>query len=140
MSERKIAVPEGMLKAALDGLGIEIVEARRQYVENALEAALRWLSLHPVVPTKEQTVVLRDLDTNISAQYGQTAPTCASVSAVVTFWQRRMFLAPEQEVIPVAQTIDLIWKAPEGDSQDRKDARNTTTTFLKPIGEARKQV
>jgi hypothetical protein len=73
----------------------------------AVEAALRWLSEHPVVPTMEQAVVLRDLDTSISAQYGQTAPTCASVSAVVTFWQSHMFLAPEPEVLEEISDLKL---------------------------------
>ena len=42
MSEQRYMVPEGMMKAAIDGLGVEIIQARRQYVEDALHAAILW--------------------------------------------------------------------------------------------------
>ena len=71
MSERKIKVPEGMLKAAVKAAwkltwpdredpemstcSPRVREEIRESFKCALEAALRWLSENPSVPTNEQT-------------------------------------------------------------------------------------
>ena len=80
MSETKIQLPEGMLKAALEGLGIEVVHARRKYVKAALEAALRWLD-----------GVLEDLLRKVTDNSAGLARRTAIEDV------RRMFLAPEPE-------------------------------------------
>lgn len=85
MSEKKIKVPEGMLKAAR--------EATRQWLltEVALEAALRWLSENPIVPTDEQ---YSDLSAEL-VKYNYSLP---SMKFAAIEWQRRMFLASEPEI------------------------------------------
>ena len=92
MSEKKIVVPEGMLEAALDGLGIEIIKARRQYVKDTLEAALHWLSENPIVPTEKQ---IADLAKTMPYEDSGNGNVLA---VAVVEWQRRMYLAPEPEV------------------------------------------
>ena len=84
MSETKIQVPEGMLKAI-----------RGRYVGNdncgryILEAALRWLSENPIVPTDgEAKAIWRD--TGLCNEVDDDELRC-----IVVEWQRRMFLAPD---------------------------------------------
>ncbi len=84
----KIRVPEAMLKAALDA---KEMPHRREYEETvrpALEAALRWLSENPIVPTDEQVSsmlrILRDPgDQDDNAQ------------GITVEWQRVMFMENE---------------------------------------------
>ena len=99
MSEKNIVVPEGMLRA------VRVSYARRAgaYSEKAsrgdLEAALRWLSENPIVPTKEQ--------------WNKLWQDCLSSNCgdgnykLVSEWQRRMFLAPEVD----RELVDLLWDA-----------------------------
>jgi hypothetical protein len=84
----KIKVPEGMLKALLENMGgIGQGEATP---EEALEAALRWLSENPIVPNDEQSNALW----RIICGWGKTEyPTYAAT--IVVEWQRRMFLENE---------------------------------------------
>jgi hypothetical protein len=88
----KIVVPEEMLKAVADGIGVGVEPCRR-----ILEAALRWLLENPIVPSNEQryelTVNARNLD----------VPSTQRFQNMIAEWQSRMFLAPEQEISPAAK-------------------------------------
>lgn len=98
-AKRKIVVPEGMLKAAVDG---SVKWCDRDSSDQLsipqhdaiLEAALRWLAENPIVPTQEQIedvwnfVIKADAKTWIY-------PTLGAVPEAVIEWQHRMFLAPE---------------------------------------------
>jgi len=93
MSEKNVKVPEGMLEA--------VAAAQRErwnYSEDAhskvdcntvldLEAALRWLSENPIVPTDEQVEEMKTKLVPVHPHWGN----------IVAEWQRRMFLAPEPE-------------------------------------------
>lgn len=103
---KKIKLPEGMLKAA-EAAGIERDEFRANNLEVCLEAALLWLTEHPIVPTDEQAKqIICDLNDSgycIADSSGNTkiinslameaAGRIVSMSA-----QRRMFDSPEPEV------------------------------------------
>lgn len=93
-----VKIPEGMLKAAMydDGAGY-LSEA---WMERRLEAALRWLSENPIVPTDKQ---LEDIASFASA------PTHFGVSIWFQQWQRRMFLAPESKI--PEEVKDLLWES-----------------------------
>jgi len=80
---KKIIVPEGMLKA----VNAAFDSGKRKPVE-LLEAALRWLSENPVVPTRGQ---LHDI-------MGQRFYYEDHIIKGIIEWQRRMFLAPEEEI------------------------------------------
>ena len=60
MSERRIVVPEGMLSAVLKAKQMPETEPFQETVRSALEAALRWLSDNPQVPTMEQATEMSD--------------------------------------------------------------------------------
>jgi hypothetical protein len=85
--EKKIAVPEGMLKAAWASLGNEW--HLKEYTRIALEVGLRWLSENPIVPTPEQALEMATggkfdhFDNWELVRWGSSE------------WQRRCFLAPE---------------------------------------------
>jgi hypothetical protein len=88
VSEKKILVPEGMLKAAYS-VGSNGEDS--QLAAEGLMAGIRWLSENPMAPTEEQEIKCFDF-------VDDKLPECDS--RLVPFaveWQRRMFLAPEQE-------------------------------------------
>ena len=94
MMEKKIVVPEGMMKAAYDAqLGIgpptfewhEADELTQRFYNRILEAALRWLSENPIVPTEEQSL---DMEMRINCENHRDYRKKFAVE-----WQRRMFLA-----------------------------------------------
>ena len=88
MSDKKIVVPEGMLKAAEKSMGWPHDDTR---IKTALKAALLWQSENPIVPTDEQ---MREvLDTMFVGPENLLDPKDAVVD-----WQRRMYLAPKQVV------------------------------------------
>jgi len=92
MSESRIVVPDGMLTAAMHAIGIPEQYKQTHQVNKALEAALRWLSENPIVPTDEQVKAIH---------HSATEAACTSKSILPFFaieWQRRMFLAPEPEI------------------------------------------
>ena len=107
MSDKKILVPEGMLKAAVEAVrdrsefGFHFIDnkdelrSRRARIvaqtQDTLEAALLWLSENPIVPTNEQTQGV--CDSIFVGSENLLDPRDAMVE-----WQRRMFLAPEPEV------------------------------------------
>lgn len=102
--ETKVLVPEGMRLEADEA----IFEFRRQRQNRdllggvirdiTLEAALRWLSEYPMIPTDA------DMDT-----WGTLPPITDGRSAIKDFadwWGRRMFRAPQPDVPEVE---DLMW-------------------------------
>jgi len=106
MMEKRIAVPEGMLRAAwhaqlpADNPTFEWDEGdemNRKFYRRIFEAALLWLSENPIVPTLEQHmeisgVVRSRVDHNNLTMWDFWAE-----------WQRRMFLAPEPKVPEVVK-------------------------------------
>ena len=94
MSEKKYVLPEGMLEAAYDAQlpadnpsfsWEEADELTRRFYRRMMEAALRWLSDNPQVPTMEQATEMSD----------NGHPCVLDGVWYATEWQRRMFLAPE---------------------------------------------
>jgi hypothetical protein len=88
MSEKRYIVPEGMLKAvqnALVGYWHDHTVTSDSSITVVLEAAVRWLSENPIVPTEQE---YRDFGVKFDFQ---------GVKCIAE-WQRRMFLAPEPEV------------------------------------------
>jgi hypothetical protein len=101
---RGIAVPGGMLDAAVDGIDEEGRLFLSSYPHwpgmlNCLRNALAWQRDNPLVPTMAQARVLRDLAITVSAGYGQTQSTAASERAVVLDWVRHMYDAPEPQPV-----------------------------------------
>jgi hypothetical protein len=80
----KIRVPDGMMVAA------HVAHIHPTVLNEILEAALRWLSEHPIVPSTDDIGSMQDLLNGYGiADWGPIL--CAE-------WQRRMLLAPEPEV------------------------------------------
>jgi hypothetical protein len=110
MTGREIKVPEGMLKAAWEATRDKMKEclnaAGNCRVEEltvsriSLEAALRWWSENPIVPTFDQ-------QRQILAECELLGPArVASVSAICIEWQRRMFLATAPDTSRVRDIAD----------------------------------
>ena len=100
MSEKPFVVPEVMMRAVNKAVSEAVASGHpsNKPWEFVVGIALRWLSEHPLVPTKEQALALRDLAITVSQQYNQVQPTAASETAVAVEWQRIMFLASKPEV------------------------------------------
>lgn len=95
MSE-KIVVPEGMRKSATRAW-LESEYEKPDVIRISLEAALRWLSENPIVPTDTQAYDL--WQSQILSGKTHSDNELAKLCAVE--WQRRMFLAaPEPEIPP----------------------------------------
>lgn len=97
MSDNKIAVPDGMMNAAKHafmqnkGVGVD-------GVEDCIEAALRWLSENPIVPNDEQLFsISRSLDLDMAQIVWSRRDR-----ALIAEWQRRMFLAPQPQIMDTA--------------------------------------
>ena len=84
---QKIVVPEEMLQAAMNSIRPNWAEL----VPPILQAALRWLSENPIVPTSHD--VCSEMHRTINAK-----GYCCYQSALLAEWQRRMFVAPEPEI------------------------------------------
>lgn len=82
--DRKIVVPDEMLKAACDATG----NKNNVTMETGLEAALLWFSKNPIEPTDS---FLEEM-LNLYFFRGQDW-TYPQVFKFCTAWQRRMFLA-----------------------------------------------
>ncbi len=96
VERKKIVVPAGMMQAALKAAGPDTPNYIRANV--VLEAALEWLSEHPIVPTDEQVEAMRE---------GYNNSPCEMFARFTPGeWQRRMFLAPPAEILPLG---DLLW-------------------------------
>jgi hypothetical protein len=91
MSKKKIVVPGGMLKAAMGET--HRPDGNDAFVCGILEAALRWLAENPIVPSDEDIESMRE--------------EAALARHFAVEWQRRMFLAPEPEVLE--EIKDLLW-------------------------------
>ena len=93
MSEKKIVVPEEMLKAAVVAIREPSGPKYRSTEEWAtcgLEAALLCLSENPIVPTGEQITKMREAcDLSVFATIG--------FKRICAEWQRCMFRDPEPE-------------------------------------------
>jgi len=90
MSEKKVTVPDGMLKAALAhmiGLGFN---PAKESTRELLEAALRWQSENPIVPTWS------DMDHMLDAYSPDDVPSVSDCQFVAVEWQRRCFLATDE--------------------------------------------
>jgi hypothetical protein len=89
MSEKRYVIPKGMLEAAILS---HPFDTRTKFLPEMLEAALRWLSDNPIVPTAKQSAELESL-CRLNDE-----PMCMDAIFYCSEWQRRMFLAPEPEV------------------------------------------
>jgi len=141
--EKKIVVPEGMLRAAwhaqlpADNPTFEWDEGdelNRKFYRRIFEAALRWLSENPIVPTLEQTESMRHL-------FHITDKPLSVYQNVAVEWQRRCFLAPEPEV--PEDVKELLWadaRCPDGifyfPVDDRKPYTSETLHHNEQIIEA----
>ena len=94
---KKITVPEGMINA-----GAEALQNYDDCIPVILEAALRWLSENPIVPTPEQALEMATggkfdhFDNWELVRWGSSE------------WQRRCFLAPEPELPEEERTISAM--------------------------------
>ncbi len=118
MSEKKYVVPEGMYNAVIEVLPPHVsvqLSAMMGFpgVQRMLEAALRWLSENPIVPTIEQATEMSD----------SGHPCVLDGVWYATEWQRRMFLLAPQEdyadrilknaslgYTPTHAELDKIWE------------------------------
>lgn len=94
----KIQVPPAMLTAARNAgeWGSRLLTGyEHQQLEASLEAALRWLSENPIVPTKKQLE-------NLWYESQGKGPE-GTIEHCIAEWQRRMFLAPEPEKAAIKQ-------------------------------------
>jgi len=88
----RVVIPEGMLQVGRAAYNAYVTADRGAIF--ILEAALRWLSENPVVPTPEQTKKLL-----ATVQFGAGREIDPHlIENLLLAWQRRMFLAPEPEV------------------------------------------
>jgi hypothetical protein len=90
MSKKQCVVPEGMLKAAHEA-NFSLDAPVRQIVE----AALRWQSENPIVPTQEQ---YEELHKKWRYDGITKASSAIEFQRICRAWQRQMHLAPEPEV------------------------------------------
>ena len=107
MGEKRIVVPEGMLKAAERATRLPLesdFEAWRsdpknwrRLAENIVTASLHWLSENPTVPTLEQ---IDELHVYVEKRFdGHKNGTMDGAVEMIVEWQRRMFLAPEPNLL-----------------------------------------
>ena len=101
MGEKKIVVPTGMLKAAMNSIQPSVLVGT---ISVSLKAALLWLSENPPVPT------FRTVDECGSAGMcyadGLDGEFCRTKDVIE--WQRLMFVAPEPEV--PEEIKHLLWE------------------------------
>jgi hypothetical protein len=91
---KKIVIPEGMLKAAYEPFEEEYEFSwTEMYTRKTLEAALRWLSENPIIPTDQKACELLDAYGHRGYTFGQ--------------WQRRMFDSVP-EMCPVNETAQSL--------------------------------
>ena len=83
-----IKVPEGMLKATENAISTDASYFDR---ESIIEAALRWQSENPPVPTQEMAEAL------YADALANKAQNTHIASFVCVLWIRRMYLAPEPD-------------------------------------------
>jgi len=95
----KVLVPKGMLAAAAKASGRRD-DLEGHFIYASLEAALRWLSENPIVPSEDEMVDMRNrCSTRVVLKDPEgNAPLAKQERELITAWQRRMFLAPEPEI------------------------------------------
>ena len=97
MSETKIQLPEGMLKAIGTAPNVCHCSTCESGNEERLKSALRWLSENPIVPSEAD--VMEILQERVESHHISGKEYCAIPPATVRFViresQRRMFLAPD---------------------------------------------
>jgi len=102
--ETNIKIPEGMLEALHTAMCTKIEGGcQPDYERAALEAALRWLSDNPIVPTVDQAQEI----------WAYVSRGESFLRNLFVEWQRRMFLAPEPEEpekIKEEKIKDLLWR------------------------------
>lgn len=98
MSGKKIVVPEEMLDA-VNGASVVAQNLHDESLFEMLEAALRWLSDNPIVPTVEQ-----------SSDMMEKFPVNTTRNVCVE-WQRRMFLASKPDF--PEEMHNLLWSERE---------------------------
>jgi hypothetical protein len=108
MGEKKIVVPEGMLKAAWHAQlpadnptweWDEGDEMQRKFYRRIFEAALRWLAENPIpTTTNSMCALVRYCRNKYSPQIWESWTEWARSEVLLVEWQRRMFLAPEPEI------------------------------------------
>ena len=92
--EKRVVVPEGMMKAAQESRTKHFSGPygfSDTYCTIILEAALWWLSENPIAPTPEWAM-------EIAKSKFDDRVTGIGVATGAMEWQRRMFLAPEPEI------------------------------------------
>jgi len=158
MSEKRIVVPEGMLRAAIDASGI----TNHVTITEAVEAALDWQSENPQVPTDEQCDELINM---IGANGRSLVRYPSRISKeqarnMLVEWQRRMYLSPEPTVqffdtafgrfeidnrVPPGEIRLHNWNGPtlvKNIGTLKKDSSNqkwSTSACIKPSGADRSQ-
>ena len=118
MSDKKIVVPEGMLEAVVavsPQADRPSREFAREFYRPLLEAALEWLSEHPIVPIDKEVEEILD-----KVEPYRNWPEM--VKRVVEIWQRQMFIATEPELPEELKTIFKDTSKWNGLDQDTKDA------------------
>lgn len=106
---RRYTVPVGMINAAWVAVGAKMKEcvdkgygnrpAELHVARIAVEAALRWLSENPVIPSQDE----------IGKKFPEWSASSFQAQKVIMWWQRHMFLAPESNWVD-----DVIETAPTG--------------------------
>jgi hypothetical protein len=87
-----------MLKAAMAARNAHFIGDDKR-IELILEAALRWLSENPIVPTEKQERKLDDAWMESKKDLASRYYKCAHATEFGAIeWQRMMFLEPEPEV------------------------------------------
>ncbi len=109
MGEKKIVVPEDMIRAACKGTFVgQDIRWSPTVCHRILESAMRWLSENPIVPTEAQTDAMAGHFSSDDSLFG----TFARWFAVE--WQRRMFLAPEPDVLVSSPAAERIVRSMRG--------------------------
>jgi len=108
---KRIVAPDEMVHAAWVAWG----EPDCAGVRDVVEAALLWLSENPTSPNEDQTEAIRG---SFLAQQDVTE----LIEFTVLEWQRRMFLAPEPEVLEPIK--DLLCGGGDAEAYFRPDIYN----------------
>lgn len=108
MSEKKIVVPTGMIEAAHVAWQMHPIRGYDpdDAINKALEAAIRWLSENPIVPTRKQWDEIGASPEVYGHVYSNSDE--AEIELCVA-WQRRMFLAPEPEIPEAVKDLLEFW-------------------------------
>ena len=99
MTDKRVAVPEGMLKAAMESREKAIGKVggwSEEMCRPVLEAALLYQREHPPVPTDEQAAEI------LNKAYADTAGSKAQFQWAAREWFRIAYDAPAEPEIPLA--------------------------------------